>query len=50
MGVPAEALPGVYVIQGLPRRKWAHGTYLYVLTVEHHRDRGQTVIPVTIGR
>jgi hypothetical protein len=44
----AEVSPGVYVFQAVPRRQWARGTYLYVLTVEDGNDRGQTVIPVTV--
>ena len=43
-----EPQPGVYVFQAFPRRPWADGTYLYVLTVEAHGDRGQTVIPATV--
>ena len=43
-----EPLPGVYVFQAFPRRPWAHGTYLFVLTVDAHHDRGQTVIPATV--
>jgi hypothetical protein len=48
LGVAAEVSPGVYVLNAIPRRQWARGTYLYVLTVEDGNDRGQTVIPVTV--
>jgi hypothetical protein len=43
-----ERAPGVYILTAIPRRPWARGTYLYVLTVEDDHDRGQTVIPVTV--
>ena len=44
----AEATPGVYLLTVVPRRPWALGTYLFVLTVEKDHDRGQIVIPLTI--
>lgn len=48
LGSAAEVSPGVYILAAIPRRPWTRGTYLYVLTVEHGNDRGQTVIPVTV--
>jgi hypothetical protein len=43
-----EFADGVYILSVFPHRPWARGTYLYILTVEHHDDRGQTVVPVTV--
>jgi hypothetical protein len=48
LGSVAEFAPGVYILTAIPHRPWARGTYLYVLTVEHGDDRGQTVIAVTV--
>jgi hypothetical protein len=48
LGSAAEAAPGVYILQAIPRRPWTDGTYLFVLTIEDDDDRGQTVIPVTV--
>jgi hypothetical protein len=48
VGTAAEAMPGVYIVQAIPRRPWTDGTYLFVLTIEDGDDRGQTVVPVTI--
>jgi hypothetical protein len=44
----AEATKGVDLLTVVPRRPWALGTYLFVLTIEKGHDRGQTVIPLTI--
>jgi hypothetical protein len=43
-----EVAPGVYVLEVSPRDTWNDGEYLFVLTVEHGGDRGQTVFPVTV--
>jgi hypothetical protein len=48
LGLTTEAIPGVYVFSAIPTRPWNDGEYLFVLTVEHDGDRGQTIIPVTV--
>jgi len=44
----AEGPEGVYQVELEPTRPWTDGTYLVALTVEHHHDRGQTVVAAPI--
>lgn len=44
----AERPAGVYQVELEPTRPWTDGTYLVALTVEHHDDRGQTIVAAPI--